>query len=86
MKNVSKQDWIEWRNHPVTENRDEAIKERIKELTEQILGSTDPEFDRFVKGMVWAYNEVLNTKPDFIDEELSEDEISTGDTGPSGNY
>ena len=69
MPNVTKEEWLEWKNHPVTIAQNSAVRDRIEEATEQILGSFDPDFDRFLKGMVRAFNEVLEAKPDIIEED-----------------
>ena len=76
MSSVSKEQWIEHQSHPVTKAINEAFKERIVDIKDQIVASTDPDFDRFLKGMIWAYNEALEAKPDFIDDsEESSDEV-----------
>ena len=84
MSNVSKEQWIEWKSHPVTRALKEASKERIEEIKDQIVASTDPDYDRFLKGMIWAYNEVSQAKPDLIDEGDLEDEVQAGDVSLPG--
>ena len=76
MLNVSKEQWLEWRDHPVTRVLNKSVDVRIDEAKEQIVGSTDPEFDRFAKGMSWAFREVLEFEPDLLQEE-SKVEIQT---------
>ena len=76
MQNVSKEQWREWRDHPVTVVLGESIKIRVEEAKDQIVGSTDPDFDRFAKGMIWAFREVLEFEPDLTLEE-SNVEIQT---------
>lgn len=69
--------WLEWQNHPVTKANNEAILERIAEVKDQIVASTDADFDRFLKGMIWAFNEVLEAKPDLIDDEEETNEVQS---------
>lgn len=57
---------MEWRDHPVTLAVNEAIQGRINDSKESIVNSTDPEYDRFLKGMIWAFREVLDAQPDFL--------------------
>ena len=76
MSLVTKEHWDEWLNHPVTNALHEAFKERIEEIKDQIVISRDPEYDKILKGMIWAYHEALQAKPDLIDEsEETENEI-----------
>ena len=75
MSNVSKEHWIEHQNHPVTKALKLAIYERITEAKDQIVASSDPDHDRFLKGMIWAFNEVLEAKLDLIDESEETDEV-----------
>ena len=86
MSNVNKEQWIEHQNHPVTRALKQAIYERIEEAKDQIGASSDPDDDRFLKGMIWAFNEVLEAKLDLTDESEDLNEISPGDTGTQGNY
>lgn len=81
---VSKELWEEWASHPVTEAVRLAIKDRIGDSKDEIVNSTNPDFDRFLKGMIWAFNEVLDFKPDFTEESEDVDEVSSGDAGSQG--
>lgn len=51
-----------------------------------IVSSTDSDYDRFVKGMIWAFNEVLEAKPDSIvaleEQEERDNDISSGNVSP----
>jgi hypothetical protein len=53
-----------------------AVSERIEDCKDQIVGSNDPDFDRFLKGMVRAFTEILNVRvdndPDLISIEEAE--------------
>lgn len=59
MQPVNQELFREWRSHPVTEALMASLKERIEEGKLQIVNSNDPEYDRIVKGMVRAYQDVL---------------------------
>ena len=77
---------MEWRESPVTRALKEAVLERIKDAKDQLADPfTDPKFDLVLKGMIRAFNEVLEAKPDLIDEGEDSDEIQTGDLSSPGN-
>jgi len=82
---VKKEQWEEWRNHPVTQVLEETIRQRVEEAKEVLVQSSDPDFDRLVKGMVRAFYEIQEWKPNLIENEEETDEISTRDTGISSN-
>ena len=64
----------EWKLHQVTKERDSAIRERIEEIKQQLLGmGNDREFDVFLKGMAKAFSEVLSEEIN-IQEELQLDD------------
>jgi hypothetical protein len=69
---MRKEQWLEWRDHPVTLVLKDVVKERIAESTSQVLNSNDPEFDRVLKGIVRAYNELLDWEPEITEEETDE--------------
>lgn len=79
---LGKELWQAWLQNEVTQERNRSIQERIDGCKDQIVSSTDPDHDRFLKGMIWAFNEVLEAKPDSIValEELEEnqDEVFNG--------
>lgn len=58
---VSKEEFLEWKQHPVTEAFIEAIKDRITESTEFLVESAGKEngFDNYMRGFIKAYREVL---------------------------
>jgi len=62
MKEISKEMWVEWKNHPVTKVRNQAINQRITDCQEEILKSENPDYDKMVKGMVRAFREVLEVE------------------------
>lgn len=61
----------------MTEGVKESIRERINSCIEQVMGSSDPEYDRFLKGMVHAFNEVLAVKLSDVKSIEENDEIQT---------
>lgn len=74
----------EWLNHPVSEALYLAIHERIQEALERIgfAGlAGDPNFDLFTKGMIQAYQEILDLEIEVTDT----DEVPTGDTSGTAN-
>ena len=76
MPSVSKQEVQEWRNHPVTLEVMAAVKQRVEDTKNELISSSDPDYDRFLKGMIWAYQELIAVKleetPDLIDIEKAE--------------
>ena len=69
MPKLSKDQWLEWRNSPVTDAVYLAVQNRMDEAKEIIVHSSDPDLDRVMKGMIRAFYEVLDLKPDFTVEE-----------------
>lgn len=86
MQKLSPEEWISWQRNSVTEAVMDQIRVRIEDAKDQLVGpSNDRDFDQFVKGMIRGFQEVLEVQLDTSQEE-DEDEIQTGDTGPSSNY
>lgn len=69
---VNKEQWLSWKEHPVTQALNNQIQDRILECTDKVFSSSDPEFDRFVKGMVHAFREILEFEVEFPIEENDE--------------
>ena len=87
MQTINPEQWQEWRRNSVTIAVMELIKERIEEAKDQLIGpSNDRDFDQYVKGMIKGYNELLEVQLDIFTEEEDENEVSTRDPSPSGNY
>lgn len=77
---------MEWRENPVTAALKEAVRERIEDAREQLADPfADPKYDLVLKGMIRAFNEVLEAKPDLIEEGEDSDEVQTGDVSSPGN-
>lgn len=53
-----------------------AVKQRVEDTKNELISSSDPDYDRFLKGMIWAYQELIAVKleetPDLIDIEKAE--------------
>ena len=76
MPREQQQRFNEWKENQVTKEFLGAVKERIKGAIDNLLPSTNShEYDMFMKGMIQAYNEILDVKLDMILEEINEDEI-----------
>ena len=83
---INKEQWLEWASHPVTLLQKEVTVERLSELKDSVIVSDDPDYDRLVKGMVRAFYEQLEWKPELTPEEEEEDEIPARDAGSSSSY
>jgi hypothetical protein len=57
---VTKEQLVAWRNHPVSQALIKAALSRIEEAKDQIVGSTDPDFDRIIKGVIRGHSEHLD--------------------------
>ena len=68
----------------MTEAVKAAIKERIKDCTDEVMASFDEKYDTFLKGMTRAFNEVLELKYADISTEET-DEIFTRDVSESSD-
>jgi hypothetical protein len=79
MPQLSKDEWQAWRDHPVTLALKAAIQERVQDHLKELsdLGSS-PERDLVLKGMIKAFQRVLEASPaddDLITMELFTDEV-----------
>lgn len=69
MPNVTLEQWQEHQSHPVTAALKAAILERIEASKNELADpDSDNNRDRFLKGMIWAFNEVLEARPDITVE------------------
>mgnify|MGYP001587215837 FL=1 len=79
-KPFNKEQILEWQNHPVTLALKEAVVQRINDCKDELSDpSSDNDRDRFLKGMIWAFQETLEAKPDLEEETI--DEIFSGESG-----
>lgn len=76
MAKLTHEEWREWINLPVTLELNQAVKDRIQGLLE-ILSNPDSDRDRdmYLRGMIRAFREVLEAKPELLDEDLFEDTV-----------
>ena len=82
---VNNEQWQEWKRSNVTEAVMVQIGDRIKAAQENLAGpSNDRDYDQFLKGMIWAFSEVLDVKLEVTTEEENEDEISPRQLGGPG--
>ena len=80
MQRLGPEQWQEWVRNDVTLMVMDQIRNRIEETQEKLTGpSNDRDYDQVLKGMIWAFNEVLDVKLET--EEENEDEISPRDLG-----
>lgn len=57
---ITKSDYDEWLNHPVTEAFKEACAVRIQDAKDELAtrAGLDPDADNFTRGFIHAYNEI----------------------------
>ena len=71
-KVITKDLWVEWQNHPVTSELYASLREKIEDGRDELSSlDIDPKRDAIVRGMIWAFNNVIDAKPDFSVEELT---------------
>ena len=70
----------EWLQSPVTVLQKEVIRERVVEALENLAGANNErDYDLFMKGMVFAYREILEWAPET--EEEYKDEVQPDESG-----
>lgn len=76
MQNVSKEQWLEWVRHPVTEALKATVSEAIELAKNSVINSYDNphDYDAYMKGVIKGLNEILEVQPDFSVEENQEDD------------
>lgn len=78
MRPVRREEFQEWEKDPVTLAVKEAIQERIKGCADQLVSNRfgNKEYDEFMRGMIQAFEDVLNVELDDIKSiEEDEDEV-----------
>lgn len=67
---MTKEEWIDWKNHPVTIAFLEACEERIEEGKDILSTSAgiEPPQDNFMRGFIQAYREMLEFRVEDLDE------------------
>lgn len=68
---ITYDDYVLWKNDPMTKAWFEACQIRVEEGKEQLAtqAGSDPVFDGFVRGVIHAYREMMS----FSVEELNEE-------------
>lgn len=66
---INKEMFREWQKNPVTETLLASIYERIDDCKNELIISSDVEYDRVVKGIVLGLREILNWEPEFEQSE-----------------
>ena len=69
---ISKELVQDWKNHPVTEAVNQAIRNRIEEGRDALEVTNEAETAAVVRGMIRAFRDILDIK---FDEEFDEYEI-----------
>jgi hypothetical protein len=69
---VNKADFIDWKQHPVTQVIFGQLEHRIRSLQETLGGSAgiDPLQDRLFVGAIQAYTDMLN--PEWEEEQVND--------------
>lgn len=83
---ISKLDWIQWKNHPVTEKYMMDMLEQMDDIKMYLMKSAgkDSLEDRRLVGVVEGAQWLLDWQPNFIDE--GEDTDGTSSTGTPAAY
>jgi len=70
---ISKDDFLDWINNPVTQAVMYGIQERIQEAKGTLAGTAgiNPLEDRYICGMIRAFGEVLTIEVDDVIKENS---------------
>ena len=68
------QEYLEWRNHPITGKFYEEIQNTAADIMSKIMGSdsSNQARDQFLKGMFKACDEIVAFKPELINEDGEE--------------
>jgi len=68
---ITKDEWTDWKTHPVTKAFFEAIQYRIDDAKEDLSRSAglEPDNDNWYRGFCHAYREALEFDIEFSEEE-----------------
>jgi len=57
---ITKEEWVEWKTHPVTRGFFQACEERREDTKELLIAQAglDPDSDNFYRGFAAAYKEM----------------------------
>ncbi len=76
---VSKAEFIEWKQNPITEGLWKFIREEVQTLSAKILTAKtfDRDRDQFTKGQINGLSEAFDWEPEFTQEEGILDDITS---------
>jgi hypothetical protein len=67
---MQKEKLLEWLQNPITLLQKEVMQERVMDALENLARATNErDYDVFMKGMVFAYREILDWTPETTEEE-----------------
>lgn len=66
---MTKEEWVDWKQHPVTKAYFEACEERVVESKELLSTSAglDSNQDNFMRGFIHAYREMMDFRVEDIE-------------------
>jgi len=72
--NISREEYLEWKKHPVTAEFREYVRQAIKDSTDVLVAGAgeDSKLDRFLVGGISAFNDCLDWQPIEEEDEHSE--------------
>ena len=68
---ISKEDYVLWKNDPLTKAWFEACQQRIEDGKDTLASSAglDPAFDSYVRGIIKGYSEMMTFTIEDLDDE-----------------
>lgn len=71
---VTKQEFSDWRDHPISADLLTSINEQCNKIVEEILNRPDPNVnrDQYLKGMLAGFSQVVGFTPDFVEDQPPE--------------
>lgn len=61
---MTKQDYIDWIRHPVTEEVWGELRQRVQGLKDELVYAEDARTIAIKQGAIIAYSDILDTKPE----------------------
>lgn len=83
MAAMTKQAWVEWRTHPVTQVVFDEIAEAVSSIMHQVLTRLDDDkgLDRYQKGYLAGVKAVMDFEPELIEEKPDAEDQGRGAQG-----
>jgi hypothetical protein len=71
---VTKAEFSDWRDHPISKELLESINEQCNKIVEEILNRQDPNVnrDQYLKGMLSGFSQVVGFTPDWVEDKVAE--------------